>query len=145
MVAAFRAQTEFRAIHFEQAVLADFIERGHLGRHLRRMREIYSVRYSALMEAARKYLAGARALEVRSVHCGLYTAAHLTNGMSSSEAETAASGAGVETLSLDRCTLGAADPKGLPSGFAAFREAAICEGIRTLARAFSQHRCRMTG
>ena len=116
-------------------MLADFIERGHLGRHLRRMREIYSVRYSALMEAARKYLAGA--LEVRSVHCGLYTAAHLKNGMSSSEAETAASGAGVETLSLDRCTLAAADPKGLLLGFAAFREAAICEGIRKLARAFS--------
>jgi GntR family transcriptional regulator/MocR family aminotransferase len=143
MVTAFRAQTDFRAIHFEQAVLADFIERGHLGRHLRRMREIYSVRYSALMEAAGKYLAGA--LEVRSVHCGLYTAAHLTNGMSSSEAETAASGAGVETLSLDRCTLAAADPKGLLLGFAAFREAAISEGIRKLARAFSQRGCQMTG
>jgi len=132
-VAAFRVRTEFRAIHFEQAVLADFIERGHLGRHVRRMREIYSVRHAALTEAARKYLAGA--LEIRGVHCGLYTAASLRNGMSSGEAEAAATAAGVETLSLDRCTLSAPDPKGLLLGFAAFQEAAIYEGTRKLARA----------
>ena len=134
-VVAFRARTDFRAIHFEQAVLADFIERGHLGRHLRRMREVYSVRYAALLEAARKYLAGV--LEVRNVHCGLYTAAQLKNEMSSSEAEAAASAAGVETLSLDRCTFAAADPKGLLLGFASFHESAIREGIRKLARALS--------
>ena len=99
------------------------------------MREIYSVRYAALREAAQKYLAGA--LEVRSVHCGLYTAAHLKNEMSSSEAERAASAAGVETLSLDRCTLAAPDPKGLLLGFASFNEAAIREGVRKLARALS--------
>jgi GntR family transcriptional regulator / MocR family aminotransferase len=134
-VVAFRARTDFRAIHFEQAVLADFIERGHFGRHLRRMREIYSVRYAALLEAARKFLAGV--LEVRNVHCGLYTAAHLKNEMSSREAEAAAWAAGVETLSLDRCTLAAADPQGLLLGFASFNEAAIREGVRKLARAFS--------
>jgi GntR family transcriptional regulator/MocR family aminotransferase len=134
-VVAFRVRTDFRAIHFEQAVLADFMERGHLGRHLRRMREIYSVRYAALREAARKYLAGM--LEVRNVHCGLYTAAQLKNEMSSSEAEIAASAAGVETLSLDRCTLTAPDPKGLLLGFASFDEAAIREGVRKLARALS--------
>ncbi|HEY3454705.1 MAG TPA: PLP-dependent aminotransferase family protein [Bryobacteraceae bacterium] len=135
-VVAFRARTDFRAIHFEQAVLADFMEHGHLGRHLRRMREIYSARYAALREAAQKHLAGV--LEVRNVHCGLYTAAHLKNGMSSSEAEKAASAAGVETLSLDRCTLAAADPKGLLLGFASFNEAAIREGVRKLARALAE-------
>jgi GntR family transcriptional regulator/MocR family aminotransferase len=133
LLAAFRVRTDFRATHFEQAVLADFIERGHLGRHLRRMREIYALRYAALLEAARKHLGGV--LEVRNVHCGLYTAAHLLNRMSSSEAETAASAAGVETLSLDRFTLAAADPRGLLLGFAAFREAAIREGVRRLASA----------
>jgi GntR family transcriptional regulator/MocR family aminotransferase len=135
-VVAFRVRTEFRAVHFEQAVLADFIERGHLGRHLRRMREIYSVRYAAIQEASRKYLAGL--LEVRNVHCGLYTVAHLKNQMSSNDAEKAASAAGVETLSLDRCTLAAPDPKGLLLGFASFDEAAIRDGVRKLARAFQK-------
>jgi cytosine/creatinine deaminase len=67
------------------------------------MREIYSGRYAALMEAARKYLADA--LEIRNVHCGLYTAAELKNGMSSGQAEAAATAAGVETLSRERCAL----------------------------------------
>lgn len=132
-IVAFRLRTDFRAVHFEQAVLADFIERGHLSRHLRHMREIYSTRYGALKEAARKYLG--EILEMRSIQCGLYTAAQLKNGMSSREAEAAASAAGVETLALDRCTLTAPDPKGLLLGFASFNEAAIREGMRKLARA----------
>src|SRR5580704_12824576 len=41
VVAAFRFQTDFRAVHLEQAVLTHFIDGGHLSRHVRRMREIY--------------------------------------------------------------------------------------------------------
>jgi GntR family transcriptional regulator / MocR family aminotransferase len=132
-IVAFRVRTDFRAVNFEQAVLSDFIEGGHLGRHVRRMREIYSGRHATLIEAARKYLAGV--LEVQSVHCGLYTAAYLKNGMGSREAETLAAGAGIETLSLDRFTLSARDPEGLLLGFASFNEAAMRDGTRRLARA----------
>jgi GntR family transcriptional regulator/MocR family aminotransferase len=135
LVVAFRVLTEFQSVHFEQAVLCDFIERGHLGRHVRRMREIYATRHAALIEGARKYLAGA--LEVQAVYCGLYTAAYLKNGMSSGEAEAAASVAGIETLALDRYTLSTADPKGLLLGFGSFREAVIGEAVRTLARALT--------
>lgn len=134
LVVSFRIQTDFRAVHLEQAILADFIDGGHLSRHVRHMRDIYSHRYAAFIEAARKYLAGV--LEVRSVHCGLYTAAHLKNSMSSGEAEKAAFGQGVETLSLSRYTLSAPDPHGLLLGFASFNEAAIQEGMRRLTRAF---------
>ncbi len=133
IVVGFRVRTEFRIVHFDQAILSDFIERGHLGRHVRRMREIYSERHTALIEAARKYLGGV--LEPKSVHCGLYTAAYLRNGMSSGEAEAAAMAAGVETLSLDRFTLTASDPKGLLLGFGSFEEATIREGVRKLAKA----------
>ncbi len=134
-IVAFRIRTDFRAVHFDQAVMCDFIDGGHLGRHLRRMREIYSVRHGSLTEAAARYLSGA--LEVHSVHCGLYTAAYLTNGTSSNEAEEAASAEGVETLSLARYTLASADPKGLLLGFASFNEAAIRTGVRKLAKALS--------
>ncbi|HXE62362.1 MAG TPA: PLP-dependent aminotransferase family protein [Bryobacteraceae bacterium] len=134
LVVAFRLQTDFRAVHLDQAVLADFIDGGHLSRHVRRMREIYSSRHAALLEAARKYLAGV--LEADNVHCGLYTAAHLKNSMSSGAAERAASAAGVETLALDRYTLSVPDPRGLLLGFASFHETAIREGMRRLARAF---------
>jgi GntR family transcriptional regulator / MocR family aminotransferase len=134
LVAAFRLRTDFRAIHLEQAVLTDFIDGGHFSRHVRRMREIYKARHAALIEAARKHLAGV--LDVQNVRCGLYTAASLRNSMSSGEAERAALAAGVETLSLDRYTLSAPDPNGLLLGFASFNEKAIREGIRKLARAF---------
>jgi GntR family transcriptional regulator/MocR family aminotransferase len=98
------------------------------------MREIYAGRHGALIEAARRHLAGV--LDVQNVHCGLYTAARLRNSMSSDEAEAAALAVGVETLSLDRYTLSTPDPKGLLLGFASFHETAIREGIRKLARAF---------
>ena len=39
-------------------MLCDFINEGHFGRHLRRMREVYAERLSILMESARKKLAG---------------------------------------------------------------------------------------
>ena len=95
-VAAFRLQTDFRSLHLEQAVLTDFIDGGHFSRHVRRMREIYAGRHGALIEAARRHLAGV--LDVQNVHCGLYTAARLRNSMSSDEAERAALAAGVETF-----------------------------------------------
>ena len=133
-VAAFRLQTDFRAIHLEQTVLTDFIDGGHFSRHVRRMREIYAGRHAPLIEAARRHLAGV--LDVQNVHCGLYTAAQLRNSMSSAEAERAALAAGVETVSLDRYTWSTSDPKGLLLGFASFHETAIRKGIRRLARAF---------
>jgi GntR family transcriptional regulator / MocR family aminotransferase len=133
-VAAFRRKTDFRAVHLEQAVLTDFIDGGHLSRHVRRMREIYASRHAALIEASRTYLDGV--LDVQNVHCGLYTAAYLKNAMSSGEAEKVALTAGVETLSLDRYTLSVPDPKGLLLGFASFNGSAIREGTRCLARAF---------
>jgi len=134
LVVAFRLQTDFRGVHLEQAVLADFIDGGHLSRHVRRMREIYSCRHAALLDAARKYLAGV--LDADNVHCGLYTAAHLKNSMSSGDAERAASAVGVETLALDRYALSVPDPRGLLLGFASFREGEIREGMRRLARGF---------
>jgi len=44
LVVRFRIRTDFRSVCFEQAVLADFIERGHLSRHLHRMRDLYAGR-----------------------------------------------------------------------------------------------------
>jgi GntR family transcriptional regulator/MocR family aminotransferase len=135
VLVAFRIRTDLHPVHFDQAVLCDFIERGYLARHVRRMREIYAARHSALIQAAERYLSGA--LEVRGVHCGLYTGARLVNGLSSDDAEKLASARGVETLSMNRYTLAAPDPKGLLLGFASFNETSIREGVRKLAKALT--------
>ncbi|HEX8556557.1 MAG TPA: PLP-dependent aminotransferase family protein [Pyrinomonadaceae bacterium] len=137
---AFRLQTDFRSVSLDQAVLCDFIEGGRLGRHLRRMRELYATRLAALVEGGRRELKGL--LEISNIQAGLYTVGFLKNGMSSREAETAAAAHGVEAVALDRYTLKRPDPKGVLLGFAAFDEAAIRGGLERLATAFSRRNVR---
>lgn len=135
LVVRFRVRTDFRNVDFDQVVLAEFIERGHLSRHLHRMRELYAGRLSVLNRAVKEYLSGV--VEVRNHPCGLYTAAALTNGMNSADAETLAAAAGIEAISLDRYTFSAPDPCALLLGFAAFNGLELRDGVRRLARALA--------
>jgi GntR family transcriptional regulator / MocR family aminotransferase len=132
---AFRYRTDFRNLSVDQAVLCDFIADGHLGRHLRRMRDLYASRLAALIEGGKRYLKGL--LEISEVRAGLYTAAFLKNGMSSRQAEEAAATRDVEVVALDRYTLNSPDPNGVLLGFAAFEEAVLRAGIVNLAAALS--------
>ncbi|MFN7921698.1 MAG: PLP-dependent aminotransferase family protein [Bryobacteraceae bacterium] len=132
-IVAFRHGTDFRSRSFDHAVLCDFIEGGHLARHLRRMRKLYAARLDCLLEAGRKQLGGV--LEISSVRAGLYTTAKLINGMTSRQAEAAARSAGVEALALDRYTFQAKDPGGLLLGFAGFDERQIRDAASRLSRA----------
>jgi len=135
-VLAFRYQTDFRNVSLDQAVLCDFIEDGHLGRHLRRMRNLYATRLGALIDGGKKYLNGL--LEISNVRAGLYTVGILKNGMTSREAEAAAAAEDVEATALDRYTLKRPDPKGLLLGFAAHNETAIQLGLLRLAKALGR-------
>jgi GntR family transcriptional regulator / MocR family aminotransferase len=133
---AFRYRTDFRNLSLDQAVLCDFIVDGHLGRHLRRMRNLYSSRLAALLDGGHQYLRGL--LKISDVRAGLYTVGLLENGMSSREAEKAAARHGVEAFALDRYTLKRPDPKGVLLGFAAFDETAIRKGLVRLVAALDQ-------
>jgi GntR family transcriptional regulator / MocR family aminotransferase len=128
---ALRYRTDFHNFSIDQVVLCEFITEGHLGRHLRRMRDLYASRLAALIDGAKRYLRGL--LDVSNVRAGLYTAAFLRNGMTSRQAEKAAAAHNVEVMALDRYTLRATDPKGLLLGFAAFDERAIRAGLIQLA------------
>jgi len=134
---AFRSRTDFRSVNLDQAVLCDFIVEGHLGRHLRRMRNLYASRLEALIAGGERYLKGL--LKVSGVQAGLYTMGFLENGMNSRQAETAAAARGVEVFALDRYTLKRPDLKGLLLGFAAFDETAIRKGLIQLAAALDQN------
>jgi GntR family transcriptional regulator / MocR family aminotransferase len=133
---AFRYRTDLRNLSLDQATVCDFIAEGHLGRHLRRMRDLYSSRLATLLDGGRKYLGNL--LEISEVQAGLYTVGFLKNGMSSREAEAAAARHGVEVLALDRYTLKRPDPKGLILGFAAYDEAAIQAALVRLAAGLSR-------
>ena len=130
---AFKRETDLHPVGFDQAVLCDFITDGHLGRHLRRMRELYAGRLEVLIDSGRRYLSGL--LEISNTKAGLYTPAFLQNGMTSRQAESIAAANGLETRAIDRFTLKRHDPKGLLLGFAAFGDKAIREGVVQLAAA----------
>ncbi len=133
---AFRYRTDFHNLSMDQVVLCDFIADGHLGRHLRRMRDLYACRLAALIDGGQRYLQGL--LEISDVRAGLYTAAFLKNGMTSGEAEKSAAKHDVEVVALDRYTLKSADPKGVILGFAAFDEGAIRAGLIKFAAALGR-------
>src|SRR5579864_3656160 len=56
-VAAAQSVTNRHAPLLEQVVLADFVDGGHFGRHVRRMRQVYAERLSVLLECASARLA----------------------------------------------------------------------------------------
>jgi GntR family transcriptional regulator/MocR family aminotransferase len=130
---AFRYRTDFQNSSFDQAVLCDFIVDGHLARHLRRMRNLYADRLTALIEGGERYLSGL--LELSDVRAGLYTIGFLRNGMTSSRAEKLAADQGIEVLAVDRFTFKRPDPKALLLGFAGYDETEIRRGLVRLANA----------
>ncbi len=132
---AFRYRTDFHNSSADQAVLCDFMLEGHLGRHLRRMRDLYARRLSALIDGGRRYLNGL--LEISDVRAGLYTAAFLKNGWTSRQAEKAAARHGIEVSATDRYTLKTDDPRALLLGFSAFDENTIRTGLFRLAAALN--------
>jgi GntR family transcriptional regulator/MocR family aminotransferase len=60
-----------------QLALADFIREGHLARHVRRMRTVYTARHSTLDDAIREHF-GERLRSIRS-HAGVHLAAEDRN------------------------------------------------------------------
>jgi GntR family transcriptional regulator / MocR family aminotransferase len=131
-----RFSVDLHSSGLDQAILCDFMVEGHLGRHVRRMRELYAERLAALRDGARRFLDGL--LEVQPMQAGLNTAGLLRNGMTSEQAEAAASARGIEALALSRFALKRSDVRGLLLGFAAFEEREIRRGIIGLATALEE-------
>ncbi len=115
-----------------QLALQDFIARGELDRHLRRMRLRYQRRREALMESLAHHLPDAR---VEEGTAGLYELAELPAGVEEPRLIAAAAGRGValEGLALHRFRPGGRP--GLVLGFGGLPEPAIEQGIRLVAEA----------
>jgi GntR family transcriptional regulator/MocR family aminotransferase len=116
----------------DQLALADFIARGELERHLRRMRLRYRERRDALVEALSGSVPEAR---VYGVAAGLFVLALLPDAVDEEALVSAAAarGVGVEALSWHRSP-GRGAP-GLVLGFANLSRGAIERGVAELRRA----------
>jgi len=147
-IAAAKSTATSHAALLEQAVLCDFIAQGHFGRHIRRMREVYSERLQFLLSESRHRLKGL--LEISEVEAGLQTVGWLYDGISGIAAAKAASSRNIEVVPLSKyscapyyCVWPAARSRwreGLQLGFAAISEAEIRRGVQELAIALEHLR-----
>jgi GntR family transcriptional regulator/MocR family aminotransferase len=119
----------------EQLALADFIDRGHFDRHLRRTTASNAARRKALVAALREHF-GDRA-EVCGANAGLHVFAWLRakTGGPISHASARAEKAGIGLYTADPFYARPPDRTAILLGYAPLRERDIREGIRRLAAA----------
>ena len=132
-----RFETDLWANTINQAVLAEFITEGHLGRHIRRMRETYAERLGALHHSAEKYLGDI--LRLSGIQAGLTTAAFYKAPIDSIDFEREAARNGIDASGLDRYTLRKQKIRGVLLGFAAFEPRIIDQGMQKLASVFEKY------
>jgi GntR family transcriptional regulator/MocR family aminotransferase len=117
----------------EQHAFADFLTRGELDRHLRRMRARYRTRRDALVDALTEALPEAA---VSGVAAGLHVTVHLPDGVNEQAIREEAHHRGVELETMadyrpDTC----GRPPILLLGYAQMPESAIRAGVHELANA----------
>ena len=130
---AARALTDRHSPSVTQAALADFIDEGHFGRHIRRTRELYAERQAALVEAAARDLDGL--LRVSPCESGMHLVGWLVGGDSDRTASRAAARAGIEAVPLSAFRVRAQSPGALLLGYTGFPVAEIRDCVRRLAAA----------
>ncbi len=122
----------------EQATLAEFISRGHLERHVRRLRAVYAEREALLVSHLRNFDA------VESIH-GLGAGSHLVVRLRSESEERraakAAAAAGIEVPLIRDYGHG----RGLILGYGSTDAKAIQEGMAVLRAAITRARPRNAG
>jgi GntR family transcriptional regulator/MocR family aminotransferase len=117
----------------EQLAFADFLNRGELDRHLRRMRGRYRARRDALVEALNEELPG---VTVRGIAAGLQVTVELPAGDDEQAICAEARRRRIELESMsDFRPGGPPRPPALVLGYAQMPEGAIRAGVRELAAA----------
>ena len=97
-VAAAKALADRGSPVLDQIAFADFLERGELDRHLRRMRPVYRRRRDALLAALRAELPG---FEPAGIAAGLHLVAYLPPGLDEARLVAAAAARGVAVYGLE--------------------------------------------
>ncbi len=116
----------------EQAALADFIEEGHLGRHLKRMRSLYRGRRERLVQELRRQIP---AWEIDREGAGIRLVCRLPADADEEAIARAAGAHGVEVLPLSRYAIEALLPPALLLGFGSIRDSEITRAVARLCEA----------
>jgi len=113
-----------------QATLREFMNSGLLSRHVRRMRTVYGMRRTALLQAFNQYFSGR--VQVRGYESGLHMLARFNTKVSSKELVQRAREAGVGLIPTTSYYRGSAREAEFIMGYADLTERKIDEGIRRL-------------
>lgn len=121
----------------EQLAFADFLERGELDRHLRRMRLIYRQRRDRLTAALRTHLPKRR---VFGIAAGLHLMVELPPGADEKAIAAAAEELSVAVEGIATYRVRTNAPPALILGYGGLRDSAIAEGIKRLASIIERRR-----
>jgi GntR family transcriptional regulator/MocR family aminotransferase len=113
-----------------QHTLAAFIAEGHLARHIRKMRSVYSQRRRLLLDGLQRDFA--RWLYPIPCFAGLHVAALLRQSEDAQDVVMRAQQRGVGLGSVGRYCVGKPESQGLVFGYGAIGEQAIADGLSAL-------------
>jgi GntR family transcriptional regulator/MocR family aminotransferase len=116
----------------EQRVLTDFINEGHLERHLRRMRTLYDKRRQALVRALQYHFSGR--VEILGENAGMHLMVRLQTKLGDEELVQSACAEGVGLVSARLYYLKNGRRDEFVLGYANLSERKILEGVRRLAK-----------
>jgi GntR family transcriptional regulator / MocR family aminotransferase len=119
----------------EQYAMTEFIMEGHFGRHLKRMRTLYSARRSALISAISRVFAAR--LDVLPASGGLHLVARLKEDENDALIEDFAGAAGLRPLALSKMGQGTPREQGLLLGFGNLPDGEALSIVRRLRGVFS--------
>jgi GntR family transcriptional regulator/MocR family aminotransferase len=128
--AAVRHAMDIAPPTFFQVVLTDFMKEGHFARHIRRMRQLYSQRRTALVHALREEFGAA--LEIFGAQAGMYLSVLLPKGLSDRELATRAARESLALQPLSPAYIGENPRQGFVLGFGNVTTEQMPEAIRRL-------------
>jgi GntR family transcriptional regulator/MocR family aminotransferase len=132
--AAVRYAMDIAAPSFFQAVLTDFMKEGHFARHIRRMRQLYSQRRTALVHELRKEFGSA--LETLGAQAGMYLSVILPKGLRDVDLATRAARENLSVQPLSPAYMSQNPRQGFVLGFGNVRAEQMPEAIRRLKNLF---------
>lgn len=118
----------------DQLAFADFLERGELDRHLRRMRPIYRRRRDLLLDALARHVPELRPV---GASAGLHVLAWLPPDVDEARLVSEARRRGVGVDAVGTYRIAGPGPAGLIFGYAHVPDAAIDDGVRRIAAALA--------
>jgi GntR family transcriptional regulator/MocR family aminotransferase len=133
--AAVRYAMDISPPHFFQAVLTDFMNEGHFARHIRRMRQLYAQRRSALVGALQREFGSA--LEILGSEAGMHLAVVFPKGLRDQEVAARAAREKLWLWPLSPAYLGDTPRHGFILGFGNTTAEEMPKSVRQLKKVLS--------